>query len=306
MKKLLAVLLLSAATGAVTAQIRHNDKFPSPESATYDNNGNDLRGFINTNKTVLNAHGGYVAEQSGNSWGYLQVKNVKVPGQNKKGELNYYASFDVTLALMKSTEGAKATWWAREYNNAQGPMLYFKAGDALGIDNVKYSEILTDLRPKKWTLVEYYDTVFSPKDYDIILGNSIYMKGGSIKENGDYSSMIVFYNSFLSKFGDTRDAVLEDKSFITFFKGASTNYIGYFNIVNGKISGYVDAIDAPFERDRVKMINEVFKKLTGTYVYVYGDDAFGMEKIIRQRAEKSNIKTDRRMTSMSGKFNQDM
>ncbi len=306
MKKLLAVLLLSAATGAVTAQIRHNDKFPSPESATYDNNGNDLRGFISTNKTALNAKGGMVAEQSGNSWGYLQVKNVKVPGQNKKGELNYYESFDVTLALMKSADGTKATWWAREYNNAQGPMLYYKVGDPLAIDNVKYGEILTDLRPKKVTLVEYYDTVFSPKDFDILLGNTIYMKGGTIKDNSDYGTMISFYNGFLGKFADTKDAVLEDKSFITFFKGGSTNYIGYFNMVNGKVSGFVEDIDAPFERDRVKLINDVFKKLTGTYIYVYGDDAFGMEKIIRQRAEKGNMKMDRRMTTMSGKFNQDM
>lgn len=308
MKKLFAVLLLSAATGSAMAQIRYDNKFPSPEAATYDNNGNDLRGFINTNKTVLNTRGTLVNEQSGNTWGYLQVKNVKIPGQSKKGELNYYAAFDVTLALYKSSDGAKATWWAREYNNAQGPMLYYKAGDPamLAIDNVKYTEILNDLRPKKFTLVEYYDTVFNPKDFDILLGNTVYMRGGTLKENGDYGTMISFYNGFLNKFSAVNDAVLEDKSFITMFRGGSSNYIGYFNIVNGKLSGYVEMIEAPFERDRVKLVADIFKKLTGSYIYIYGDDTFGLEKIIRQRAEKSNMKTDRRMTTMSSKFNQDL
>lgn len=308
MKKLLTVLLLSVAGGNAMAQIIYNNKFPSPESATYDNNGNDLRGFINTNKAVLNARGSYVNEQSGNTWGYLQVKHVKTPGQSKKGELNYYAAFDVTLALYKSADGAKATWWAREYNNPQGPLLYYKAGDPamLAMENVKYNEVLTDLRPKKMTLVEYYDSAFNAKDFDILLGNTVYMKAGTMKDNSDYGTMISFYNSFLSKFSAFNDAVLEDKSFITFFKNGASNYIGYFNMVNGKLSGYVEMIDAPFERDRIKLINDVFKKLTGTYVYVYGDDTFGMDKIIRQRAEKSNMKTDRRMTTMSSKFNQDM
>ena len=308
MKKLLAVILLSAAMGTTIAQIRYDNKFPSPESATYDNNGNDLRGFINANKTVLNARGSYVNETSGNTWGYTQVKNVKIPGVNKKGELNYYAAFDVTLLLYKGTDGARATWWAREYNNANGPLLYLKAGEPgqLAFDNVRYSDVISDLRPKKFTIVEYYDSVFSPKDYDVLMGNTIYMKGNTSRDNGDYGAMISFYNGFLGKFSAVNDAVLEDKSFITFFGNGNNKYIGYFNIVNGKLSGYVDLIEAPFERDRIKMINDVFKKLTGSYVYIYGDDTFGMDKIIRQRAEKANMKTDRRMTTMSSRFNQDM
>ncbi len=307
MKKIIAVLFLCSVAGQSMAQVRHNNKFPSPESATYDNNGNDLRGFINANKTALMTRGAIVNEASGNTWGYLQVKTVKTPGENKKGELNYYESFNVTLALYKSPDGAKATWWAREYNNPKGPMLYYKAGDPgmLSIDNVKYSEIITDLVPKKMTLVEYFDSSFSSKDFDVIMKNCLFMKGGTIKDNADYNAMIDFYNGFLGKFSEVNDAVLDNKSFITFFKNKGNNYVGYFNIVNGKLSGYVELIDAPFERDRIKLINDIFKKLTGSYIYIYGDDTFGMEKMIKQRADKSNIKTDRRMTTMSSKFNQD-
>jgi hypothetical protein len=46
--------------------------------------------------------------------------------------------------------------------------------------------------------------------------------------------------------------------------------------------------------------------LTGSYIYVYGDDAFGMERIIKTRADKSNIKVEYWKTSTSRKFNQDI
>lgn len=308
MKKFIAVLFLFAATGSSMAQVmKHNNKFPSPESATYDNNGNDLRGFINTNKTALMSKGALVNDASSNTWGYLMMKTVKIPGQSKKGELNYYESFDVSLLLYKSPDGAKSSWWAREYNNPKGPMLYYKAGDPgmLSIDNVKYSEIITDLRPKKFTLVEFYDSIFNYKDIDVVLNNTIAMRGGTMKDNSDYSAMVEFYNGFLGKFSSVNDAVLDDKSFITFFKSGSNNYIGYFNVINGKLSGTVELIDAPFERDRIKLVNDVFKRLTGSYVYVYGDDSFGFDRMIKMRADKTNLKVDRRMTTMSSKFNQD-
>ena len=304
MKKLVAVILFCAVSGAGFAQKRYNNKFPSPESATFDNNGNDLRGFINTNKNALNARGGAVNDAS-SSWGYVQTKAVKIPGQDKKGNLNYYESFDVTLLLYKSREGNKATWWGREYNQARGPMLYYKVGDPgiLAIDNVRYTDIINELQPKSMTLVEYYDSIGNQKDFDVLLKNTLFVRGGTIKDLGDFKTLVDFYNGFLEKFSNVNDPVLDSKSFITFFKGNDANYLGYFNVVNGKLSGRLELIDAPFERDKIKMVSDVFKKLTGSFVYIYGDAPFGMDKMVMKRAEAGNMKVAAKKTTSTRKFN---
>ena len=187
-------------------------------------------------------------------------------------------------------------------------MKWFKADEpgTLTLDNVKYTEIISELQTKSFTIVEYADSMYSQNDFDILLKNTVFLKNGTIKELGDYKTMINFYNKFLDKFTNVNDAVLDNKSFITFFKGATTQYAGYFNVVNGKLSGKVEAIDAPFERDREKFINDMFKKLNGSAVYLYGDDTFGMENIIKKRAMKHNLKLNRRNTSSTKKFNADI
>ena len=325
MKKIIAVTLFCAVSGAGFAQRKFNDrspapvsgdgsyqkrytnKFPSPESATFDNNGNDLRGFINSNKNALNANGAAVNDASGFSWGYAQVKMVRIPGEDKKGNLNYYEAFDATLVLTKGKDGNKATWWAREYNQPKGPLLYYKAGDPgiLSIDNVRYTEVLSDLQQKSFTLIEYYDSIGSQKDFDILLKNTLMVAGGTIKEVGDYKLLVDFYNGFLAKFSNVNDPVLDDKSFITFFKGNNANYVAYFNVINGKLSGRLELIDAPFERDKIKLVADIFKKLTGSFIYIYGAAPFGMDKMIVKRAEATNMKVAQRSTTASRKFNED-
>ncbi len=308
MKKLFTVLLLSSVVSGSYAQVWHQNRFPSQESATFDNNGNDLRGFVNKYKSDFIAKGDKVNDASRSDWGYLAVKNVKTPGIDKKGNLNYFESFDVTLAMFKTGTDGKATWWAREHNSAKGPMVYFKAGDAttLSLPNVKYTEVLNELATKRFTLVEYTDTMYSRNDFDILLKNWAVVKNGTIKNVNDYKTLVDFYNKFLDKFTSINDAVLEDKSFITFFKGTGANYAGYFNMVNGKLSGRIELIDAPFERDRIKFVDDMFKKITGSTIYVYGDDTFGLERIINKRADKANAKLEMRKTTTTRKFNQDI
>jgi hypothetical protein len=308
MKKLIAILLLSVAVQNSIAQVWHENKFPSQEAATFDNNGNDLRGFINKYKTDFQAKGDVVNDASHNSWGYFAIKNVKVPGTDKKGNLNYYESFDVTLGMYKTRDGGKATWWGRQHNSPKGAMVYFKAGDPsmLAMDNVKYADVINELNTKKFTIVEYADTMYSRNDFDLLLKNCIFLKNGTIKEVSQYKTMVDFYNGFLDKFTAVNDAVVDDKSFITFFKAGNNKYAGYFNIVNGKLSGKVELIDAPFERDRIAFVDGLFKNLTGSTIYVYGDDAFEMDRIIRKRAEKANLKLEMRKTTATRKFNQDI
>ncbi len=308
MKKVIAIVLLSLVAGNSDAQLNRKIKFPSPESATYDNNGNDLRGFINRNKNDFEAKGNKVLDASGNDWGYMQIKNVKTPGEDKKGNLNYLESFDVTLAMMKTKGGAKATWWTREYNSTSGKLLYYKVGEAglLAYDNVKYTEVITDLLPKSFDIIEYSDTLLNQGDFEILFKNCMFVKNGTIKDVNDYKNLVEFYNTFLAKFTAINDPVIDNKSFITCFSGKSgANYVGCFNIVNGKLSGRVEQVEAPFERDKIKYVNDIFKKLTGSSINVYGDDYFGMEKMMKTRADKSNMKIDFKKTNSRRKYNED-
>lgn len=308
MKRLIAGLLFIAVAGSAMAQKLNSNKFPSPESATYDNNGNDLRGFINKHKNDFEAKGNMVNSASGNDWGYLQVRNVKTPGEDKKGNLNYRESFDVTLLMYKTRNDAKATWWSREYNLPKGNMQYYKVGEpgTLPYENVKYSDVINDLQTKSFTVVEYIDTLVNQNDFDLLLKNSIFLRNGAMKDVNDYRTMVNFYNKFLTRFSNVNDPVLDDKSFITFFKGNNADYLGYFNVLNGKLSGHVELIDAPFERDKVKFVNDVFKNLTGSVVYEYGDENLGMSKMIKMRADKLNLKVEVVKTSSSRKFNEDL
>ncbi len=308
MKQIIAILLFSIIAGSAFAQKERKVKLPSPEGAIYDNNGNDLRGFINKNKSDFEAKGNKVSDASGDTWAYIQARNVKTPGADKDGNRNYRQNFDVTLAMLKTKDGAKATWWTREYNMPQAKLLYYNVGDPalLGYSNVKYAEVMNDAAAKSFSLVEYTDTLITRADFEQMLKNCIFVKNGTLADMDDYKPMVEFYNGFLSKFTNVNDPVIDNKSFLTLFTGKSKKrYAGYFNVVNGKLSGTVVLVDAPFERDRIKFLNDVFHNLTGSSVHVYGDDYFDMEKLIRARAEKGNLKVDFRKTSSRKKFNEE-
>lgn len=305
MKKIFSILLLSITAGNISAQINRNIKFPSPVSATYDNNGNDLRGFINSNKNQLDWRGNAVNTASGNKWGYIQYKHVKVPGQDKRGNLNYYENFDVSLIMYKTGNEAKATWWGREYNSPNGPMVYVKADDPgmLSIENVKYNTILNELQTKELTFVEYYDTIYSQSDFDKLYKNTLFVKSGIIKDADEYKEIVSSINVFLNKFSSFDDPVLEDKSFIVNFGTSNSKYVAYFNIVNGKITGKLEPMNAQYEEEKIKKVNDMFKQLTGTYVYTYGNVDADVAKIIRKRAEKDNIKVEHKNATSNFKFN---
>jgi hypothetical protein len=205
---------------------------------------------------------------------------------------------------VKTKDAAQATWWARECNLDNGPLVQIKVAEAAKVemDQQRYEKVMGSLSSKKITLAEYLDT-FNMRDYDNLLKNHILAKCGDIK-NGDFKNVVDFYNGFLNKFSYIDDPVLSKMSFITFFTGASgTQYIGYFNHVNSKLSGRLEALDIQYERDRDSVVKRTFRRLTGKTVYVYGDDSFGMDKTIITYAKNNDLKLRRRTPAAAAKFN---
>jgi hypothetical protein len=302
-------------SGAANAQVCHN-LYPAPEIATYDNGGHDLRGFIITNKKDLLFKGGYVNEYSKGTWGYLQIKNARVPSidnnKNKDNEnfhkLNYSQYIDVTLAMYRTKNGAQSTWWARQCNNPKGPLVDIRVDpkDLLDMDYVHYPNIMTDLETKKFTIVEYSGDTFNHKDYDDLLKNYLMIEHGSILDAADYGTIIDYYNNFASKFSDIDDPLLEYKSFITFFQTPRGRYVGHFNVVNGKLAGKLEIVDMKYDRDKDVFVNHVCKQLTGTVVYVYGDEIFGLKNTFITYAREHNFKLIRRSTTTTKDFNKDI
>jgi hypothetical protein len=284
-----------------------SNHFPCAECAVYDNNGNDLAGFIKSNKSDLSAKASLVNEYSNNTWGYLQIKDVKAPSLDREGNLNYYQAFDVTLGLYQDAGTAKATWWARETNAPRGALVNTKVDvqNKLATDYVKYTELLHEMESKKITLVEYFSDNYNTEDYDELFKNYILIKGGSLKDLSDYKKIIDYYNTFLSRFSSVSDPFLEHKSFITCLTVSGTKYIGCFNIVNAKLAGKLEPVNIQYDKDRDTVISNVFGKLTGTVVYVYGNDIFGMDKAMIKYGHAHNIKLIRRKPADNISFNED-
>ena len=310
--KITAVLLLCITTGKSIAQLAHN-QYPCAECAVYDNNGNDLKGFIISNKNDLNTKGSKVNEYSANTWGYLQVRSALVPSVNKtgekKGERNFGEPIMATYVLYKTKDDAQSTWWARECNSPKGPITGKKVKaeeEPLAIPDVRYETITNDLEPKNFTIVEYYNNLYNERDYDVLLKNYMLIQNGTVKDPSDYKSIIDFHNDFLKKFSYVSDPVLMKRSFITLLTGTSgAKYIGYFNVVDGKLAGKLEAIDFQYERDKDTLVKKVFTKLTGGMVYVYGDENFDLEKPIVMYARAHDIRLKRRHTNTTKKFNED-
>jgi len=308
--KLSALLLLAAAANSSVAQSTTvcKNQYPCGECAVFDNNGNDLKGFIYNNKKQLDVRGGKLNEASDNMWGYLLIRTAKVPSVSskweKKGDLNVTASIRTTYVMNKTKDGEQATWWARECNLNNGPLVQIKVNDEdkLDMEHVRYEKLMHSLDPMKFTLVEYADT-FNDRDYDFMLKNYILTKCRTVDVD-DYKSMVDFYNGFLGKFTTTDDAALGNSSFLTFFTGTSNaKYLGYFNVVNGKLAGKLEALDIQYERDRDTVIKHTFTKLTGKTVYIYGDDTYGMDKKMILYGKAHDLKLRRRKTNITSKFN---
>ena len=308
--KISALLFLSMAAGNSFAQECHN-LYPYADGVVYDNNGHDLNGFIKKNKTEAAYVGGKIDEFSGGNWGYIQVNNARVPsisvipGKERKVVLSYSQIIDATVAITNTKDGLKGTWWTRQSNNPSGPLFYKKVNDEgrLEIPNIRYSDFFKELDIKKMTIVEHYDTTYNQRDYDQLLHNYILVEKGTVKDVNDYKSIIEFYNNFLSKFTNIDDPLLETKSFITFLTVNKTRYLGYFNIVNGKLAGHMELTDLQFEQDKDFLVNNTFKKLTGKTVYVFGDDIFGCEKnLLKYKHMHHGVEMIRNKTDATEKF----
>jgi hypothetical protein len=306
--KITAFVMAGLAANPLLAQKVCKNQYPCGSCAMQDNNGNDLAGFTRNYKKQLLNSGSKVVEHADDQWGYLLVRTVQVPSVSSKwetkGVLDYSAYIRTTLAMNKTKAGATATWWARECNLDNGPLVQVKAKDEgkVEMEQQRYEKVMSGLGSKKLTLVEYLDT-FNMRDYDYLLKSHIVAKCGAIDQD-DYKNIVDFFNGFIGKFSYVDDPVLTKNSFITFVKGNSgTRFIAYFNVVNGKLSGKLDALDIQYDRDRDSVVKRTFNRLTGKTIYIYGDDSFGLDKTIIQYAKANDLKLRRRKTSATMKFN---
>ncbi len=298
----LALLLLANNSFA-----QYRNLYPCGECAVYDNNGNDLNGFIKSNKKELDYLGGKVNDFSGNSWGYLSVKTVKVPSIDQQRNLNHSEYISTTLALYKAKDGDQATWWGRQANTPKGPLVSKQVADdgQTDMEVTRYNNVTHALEQKKFAIVEYHDNGYNALDYDVLLKNYLLVEHGTIKNIEDYKILIDFYNTFLTKFTYLDDPLLGHKSFITFFTANGTKNMGYFNIVNGNLAGHLENVDIAYEKDKAAHVKNTCQQLTGDVVYVYGDDIYGLEKTFLSYGHENKIKLFRRKTDTSKKFNDD-
>jgi hypothetical protein len=310
--KIAAIGFMSIISSHSFSQIAHN-LYPYAEAVVSDNNGRDLVGFVKSNKAEFIAKSAKVNEFSQNKWGYIQVTNSRVPSinihptaENKKVDLNYSEMINATVALFGSKDAIKATWWARQANNPEGPVFYKKVKTDVKIDAelVRYEELSSEMYTKDFTIVDYNDSVYNDRDYTKLLKNYVIIDNSVIRDNNDYKGIIDFFNNFLSKFTYTDDPLLEGKSFITCLTIGKTNYIGYFNIINHKLGGHLQIADIKYETDKDLLVNGLIKKLTGKTIYVYGDNIFGLEKtFLKYGHTHPALKLIRRETNSTEKFN---
>lgn len=287
------------------------NQYPCAECAVFDNNGNDLKTFVYNSKRTVSERGSKVLDYSNDNWGYLMVKTGNVPSVSTKwprqGDLNYSQFIRATYVLNQTSAGSKATWWARECSLPNGPLVDIRVngGDKVEMPTERYPKVMRDLDNKKFTLVEYSDSNYNARDYDYLLKNHILLPLGAVTNYDDYKAIIDVHNGFLTKFGSVSDPVLSTKSFITFVKGPSKNYIGYFNQVNGKLSGRLEVADLQYEKDKDDLVGKVFRRLNGKTVFVYGDETFGMDKNIIKYARANSIKLKRRLSNATKRFNEE-
>jgi hypothetical protein len=308
----IAILTLSSLWTTISiAQTCHN-LYPYADGAVYDNNGYDLRGFVKKNKTAATEKGNKINEYSENKWGYLMVNTVRVPsvstphGKWHDVSLNHSEYIDATLAMCVTKESLKSTWWARQCNSPLGPLVCTKVDDEgrLDVPNVRYTDISKELEIKKFTIVEYTNDRYNPRDYDVLANNYLLIENGLVRHDEDYKTIINFYNNFLSKFTYLDDPLLETKSFVTFFHGRDRQYVGYFKIANSKLAGHLETIEIRYERDKEIIVNSLFSKLNTRTVYVYGDDTFSLEKAMLKYAREHDLKLITRATNTTEKFNE--
>lgn len=308
MKYIAAFALSGMVAATAMAQKTCQNQTPCADCAVHDNNGNDLAGFVNAYRKQLGVNGSKVNDYSNGEWGYLLMRTVNVPSVSgkweTKGDLNHSAYIRTALVMNKTKEKEAATWWARECNLDNGAVVepLPKEKGKVPMEQMRHEKLMSNVSLKKITLVEYLDT-FNMRDMDNMLKSHIVTKLGTVKQE-DYKSVIDFYNGFLGKFSYIDDPVLTKMSFVTFLTGASgAQYMGYFNVVNSKLSGTLVGVNLEYERDRDTLVKKTFKKLTAKTVYVYGDDSFGLDKTLIKYAKNNDMKLRRRKTNVSARFN---
>lgn len=308
MKYIAAFALSGMVAATATAQKTCLNPSPCADCAVHDNNGNDLAGFVNAYRKQLGINGGKVNTYSNGEWGYLLMRTANVPSVSgkweTKGDLNHSAAIRTALVMNKTKEKEAATWWARECNLDNGAVVepLPKEKGKVPMEQLRHDKLMNSVSLKKITLVEYLDT-FNMRDMDNMLKSHIVTKLGTVKPE-DYKSVVDFYNGFLGKFSYIDDPVLTKMSFVTFLTGASgAHYMGYFNVVNSKLSGTLVGVNMEYERDRDTLVKKTFKKLTAKTVYVYGDDSFGLDKTLIKYAKNNDMKLRRRKTNVSARFN---
>lgn len=306
--RLWQTVMLLPLLASTVASAQYRNLYPCAECAVYDNNGTDLRGFIASNRDDLIKVGSKINEYSDSGWGYLAVKTAHIPSIDQQQYLNYSEYINTTFALYKTLEGAKSTWWGRQCNTPSGPLVCRKVdfdGD-LGMDLVRYYEVTHDLEQKRFAIVEYFNSGYNQLDYDVLLKNYILIEHGVVKDIRDYKGIINYYDSFLKKFTYMEDPLILYKSFITCLTVNGHKYIGYFNVINGKLAGHLETVDIQYEKDKDDLVTATCKKLLGNEIYVYGDDIFDLEKaFLKYERTNSKVKIKRRITSSAKSFNTD-
>lgn len=277
----------------------------------HDNNGNDLAGLTRNYKKQFNAAGDMVINASNDEWGYMLVRTANVPSVSSrwetKGDLNYTTPIRTTLAMVKSKESNAATWWARECNMDNGPIVQIRTksqgNEEVELPQQRHERVFHGLEAKKMTLIEYLDT-FNMRDYDyLIRKNHIVSKLGAINTE-DYKTIVGYFNNFLGKFSYTDDPLITRMSFITFCTGNSGDkYMAYFNVENDKLSGTLERLNIQYESDRDSLVKHTFAKLTTRTIYIYGDDSYDLDKTMIKYAKDNEYKLRRRKTNVTTKFN---
>ncbi|NDC40216.1 MAG: hypothetical protein EBZ77_01510 [Chitinophagia bacterium] len=293
MRKLIVIVASLLVIQPSYAQRMSKYRLPSPESALYDNNGKDLYTFIKNSKQDLLQKGEVVDNASLSDWAYLQYQNVKVPATDKSGNLNYTEAFDVTLLVASTTRPAKATWWAREYNSAKGKFTWFDRGGSSdpALPVTKYDAFINEVNTRKLAFIEYIDTVPNLYDFDDMFKNCLFVKHGAISNASDYTGIVKYYKNQIDQFLNTSGAPIGGSFFISCYKNGKDQYVAYLDVINNKVTGNLVKLEAPFENDRIKFVNSLLRNRQVENLYLYGEDEFGLFRIIRKKLEANDNNT---------------
>ncbi|MFT3702126.1 MAG: hypothetical protein QM802_07140 [Agriterribacter sp.] len=296
-----------------------------PHSATRSYDGKGLVPFYTTSTAKVKLTGSIINKEYSKcsqallpqseattdmGWGFIKVKNEKIPAMGNDGKLHYDKPFDASYMLYyNSDKDIQKTWWAHEYNNPEKRIRTYNKNlvdiyrrEAKITLNLR-DDIALKLKNKKFIIAEYSGTLNNKADF--IFSNTLFIKSGVLKDNSDYGMIIKFYNDFAGKFENLTDEGLENRIFLTTLKGKTGNYIAYFKIKNQKLIGELLPVNTTTESTILTGIKKEFSSLSENgVVYVYGDNLLDLGKAINKSASENNILLLSRNTSIKRTFNQ--